>query len=83
MLKHVSSKYDKNLLFSPTIEYLIDTIGEFKDFHTSLIELAEQGNVEEAMSLIKLIKPELYIKKGKWYETRLKDMVKDNQKNLN
>jgi hypothetical protein len=82
MLKSVRSKYDKNLLFSTTMDQVIDKLGEFKNFYSSLIELAEQGKIDEAMLLLKRINPELYITQGKTIETRLKEILEMNNKNL-
>lgn len=76
ILKYTGSKYDKNLLFSSTMDHLLDELGKFKNFYSLLIELAEQGNVQEAMSLLKRINPELYIKQAKTIENRLNDIFK-------
>ena len=82
IVKHVSSKYDEKLLFSSTMNFLIDELGEFKNFYTLLIELAEQGKVEKAIYLLKINDPELYIKEGKKIETHLKYISKKKQSNM-
>lgn len=77
MLKGISSKTDSNLLYSVGMSYLIGELGNFKDFYASLIDLAEEGKVEEAMNFLRENNPELYLKQGKKIENRLIDVYKD------
>lgn len=77
MLKDISSRIDPNLLYSVGMSYLIGDLGNFKDFYESLIDLAEEGKVEEAMNFLRQNNPELYLKQGKKLENRLIDVYKD------
>lgn len=77
MLKNVSRKTDLNLLYSEGMSYLIGELGNFKDFYESLLDLAEEGRVEEAMNFLRQTNPELYLKQGKKLESRMIDVYKD------
>lgn len=80
MLKNISSKLDENILYSVGISFLIGELGNFKIFYESLIDLAEEGKVEEAMHFLRQNNPELYLKQGKKIENRLIDVYKDTKK---
>jgi hypothetical protein len=77
MLKGIKSKTDLNLYYSPSMSNLIGDLGNYKNFYQSLIDLAKEGKVEEAMEFLEQNDPELYLKQGKKLEDRLISIYKD------
>ena len=71
-----------NLLYSVGMSYWIGDLGNFKDFYESLIDLAEEGKVEEAMNFLRQTNPELYLKQGKKLENRLINVYKEKLENM-
>jgi len=63
MLKNISLKSDPNLLYSEGMSNLIGELGNYKDIYESLIDMAEEGKIEEAMELLKKVDPKVYIYK--------------------
>lgn len=51
MLKSIKLKTDPNLFYSPSMTNLIDELGNFKSLSESLIDLAENGKVFEAIDI--------------------------------
>lgn len=77
MLKSIKSKTDLNLYYSASMSNLIGDLGNYKNFYQSLIDLAKEGKVEEAMEFLEQSDPELYLKQGKKLEDRLISIYKD------
>jgi hypothetical protein len=51
MLKSVPNKTDPNLIYSKEMSKLIGELAEYKTLDEALIDLAEDGKIEEAMML--------------------------------
>lgn len=77
MLKSINSKVDSNIHYSPSMSNLIGDLGNYKNFYQSLIDLAKEGKVEQAMEFLEKNDPELYLKQGKKLEDRLISIYKD------
>jgi hypothetical protein len=77
MLKSIKSKIDPNLYYSPSMSNVVGDLGNYKNFYQSLIDLAKEGKVEEAMEFLEQNDPELCLKQGNKLEKRLIDIYKD------
>jgi|JI71714B2RNA_FD_contig_21_2011546_length_1292_multi_8_in_0_out_0_2 hypothetical protein len=77
MLKDISVKTDPKLYYSPSMSNLIGEIANFKTLSESLIDLAEEGKIVEAMEFLKKEDPDMYLKQGNKLQKRLIDIYKD------
>jgi Geminivirus Rep catalytic domain len=77
MLKTIGSKTDPNLYYSKGMSNLIGDLGNYKSLSVSLIDLAEEGKILDAMSLLKQENPDMYLNQGNKIEKRLIDIYKD------
>jgi hypothetical protein len=77
MLKDISVKTDPKLYYSPSMSNLIGEIANFKTLSESLIDLAEEGKIIEAMEFLKKEDPDMYLKQGNKLQKRLIDIYKD------
>lgn len=77
MLKSINSKIDSNIYYSASMSHLIGDLGNYKNFYQSLIDLAKEGKVDEAMEFLEQSDPELYLKQGKKLQDRLISIYKD------
>jgi len=62
LLKNVTSKESKNLLFSKSLSSFIDMNGRFCSLDESMLLLAEQGKVAEALDLLRTEDIKRYLK---------------------
>jgi len=62
ILKFVTSKFDKNLIFSEGLSHRIDESATFMSIAESALKLAESGLISEALLLYKKEKPDFYLK---------------------
>lgn len=77
MLKSIARKTHPNLAYSSGMSNLIGDLGNYKDFYQSLIDLAKEGQIEEAMEFLEQNDPQLYLKQGKKLEDRLISIYRD------
>lgn len=50
------------MIYFEYMSYLIEKLGNFKDFYQALIDLAKEGKVAEATDFLKTNNPKLYLK---------------------
>lgn len=77
MLKNVPTKNDPNIVYSKQMSKLIGELAEYKTLDEALIDLAEEGKIEEAMMLLKKENPGKYLSQGSKYEKRMIEIYKD------
>ena len=74
ILKNVNDKYDPNVLFSPNLSDRIDLLGTFMSLGESVIALARQGKIEEALNLYEKDKPLEFVKSHTTLEKSLRGL---------
>lgn len=77
MLKSIPSKNDPNLYYSPGMSNLIGELGNYKSLSEALLDLAENGEILQAMNLLRKESPDMYLKQGAKIEKRLIEIHKD------
>jgi Geminivirus Rep catalytic domain len=77
MLKNIPKKSDSNILYSENMSKLIGELANYKTLEEALIDLAEEGKIEEAMLLLKKEDPSKYLSQGSKYEKRMIEIYKD------
>lgn len=77
MLKGIPNKSDPNIEFSDTMSKRIGILADYKTLEEALIDLAEEGKIEEGMLLLKKEDPSKYLTQGSKYEKRMIEIYKD------
>ena len=78
MLKSIQIKSDPNLYYSPGMSDLIGELGNYKKLSEALLDLADQGEIQQAMNLLRKEDPDKYLNQGTKLEKRLIQIYKDN-----
>jgi hypothetical protein len=74
MLKNVMDKYDPNVLFSKDLADRVDLLGTYMSLGESVIDLARQGKIQEALNLYEKEKPLEFIKSHTTLEKSLRGL---------
>lgn len=77
MLKSIPIKTDPNLYYSEGMSDLIGELANYKTLSESLLDLAENGDILEAMNFLRKEDPDMYLKQGTKIERRLIEIYKD------
>ena len=74
ILKCVSDKNDPNVIFSNNLSNRIDLLGTFMSLGDSIIKLAREGKITEALNLYEREKPLDFVKSHKTLEKSLREL---------
>lgn len=82
MLKSIREKGDPNALCSEDLFNIVNALANYKTLEETLIELAEQGKIEEGMLLLKKEDPVKFLWQSSKYEKRMIEIFERTKKKI-